>query len=121
MKRRFSLKTGLLSIIVSCWLVPIFIVIVLSGVLFDRSYRQKVQQELDASMESALRQVQMQLESAIADSKAVSYDGEIRDAYRLYQNSRDSAALYRQTNEYLSQSFFQKTQYQAVSIHYWDR
>ncbi len=120
MKRRFSLKTGLLSIIVSCWLVPIFIVIVLSGVLFDRSYRQGVQQELDASMESALRQVQMQLESAIADSKAVSYDGEIRDAYRLYQSSRDSAALYRQTNEYLSQSFFQKTQYQAISIHYWD-
>ncbi len=120
MKRRFSLKTGLLSIIVSCWLVPIFIVIALSGVLFDRSYRQKVQQELDASMESALWQVQMQLENAIADSKAVSYDGEIRDAYRLYQDSRDSAALYRQTNEYLSQSFFQKTQYQAVSIHYWD-
>ncbi len=120
MKRRFSLKTGLLSIIVSCWLVPIFIVIVLSGVLFDQSYRQKVGQEIDASMESALRQVQMQLESAIADSKAVSYDGEIRDAYRLYQSSRDSAALYRQTNEYLSQSFFQKTQYQAVSIHYWD-
>lgn len=120
MKPRISLKTGLLSIIVICWLVPVFIVVLLSGMLFDRSYRQKVQQEMDASMESALRQVQMQLESAIADSKAVSYDGEIRDAYRSYLSNGDRADLYRRTNEYLRQSYFRKTQYQAVSIHYWD-
>lgn len=120
MKRRISLKTGMLSIIVICWLVPILIVVILSGVLFDRSYRQKVQQEMDASMETALRQVQMQLDSAIADSKAVSYDGVIREGYRLYRENRDSAELYRKTNEYLSQSFFRKTQYPAVSIHYWD-
>ena len=120
MKRRISLKTGLLSIIVICWLVPIFIVVVLSGVLFDRSYRQRVSQEMDASMDSALRQVQMQLETAIADSKAVSYDGVIREAYRLYQMQGDRADLYRRTNDYLSQSFFRKSQYQAVSIHYWD-
>ena len=120
MKHRISLKTGLLSIIVICWLVPIFIVVVLSGVLFDRSYRQRVSQEMDASMDSALRQVQMQLETAIADSKAVSYDGVIREAYRLYQMQGDRADLYRRTNDYLSQSFFRKSQYQAVSIHYWD-
>ena len=120
MKRRISLKTGLVSIIITCWLVPILIVVVLSGVLFDRSYRQRVREEMDASMESALRQVGMQLESAIADSKAVSYDGVIREAYRVYQQDQDRADLYRRTNEYLSQSFFRKTQYQAVSIHYWD-
>ncbi len=120
MKQRISLKTGLLSIIVICWLVPIFIVVTLSGILFDRSYRQRVHNEMDASMESALMQVQMQLENAISDSKAVSYDGEIRDAYQAYHRDRDRASLYRRTNEYLSQSFFQKTQYQAVSIHYWD-
>lgn len=120
MKRRFSLKTGLLSIIVICWLVPILIVVVLSGVLFERSYREKVQQEMDASIDTALRQVEMQLESAIADSKAVSYDGKIRESYRAYLNDHDRAELYRQTNDYLGQSFFMKSQYQAVSIHYWD-
>ncbi len=119
MKRRISLKTGMLSIIVSCWLVPIFIVVVLSGVLFDRSYREKVYQEMDASFGSAIRQVQMQLETAITDSKAVSYDGVIREAYRVYLEDGDRADLYRRTNEYLGQSFFRKSQYQAVSIHYW--
>ena len=120
LKRKISLKTGMLSIIVICWLVPILIVVIQSGVLFNRSYRQKAQQEMDAGVETALRQVQVRLESATADSKAVSYDGEIREAYRAYQEDQDSAALYRRTNEYLNQSFFRKTQYQAVSIHYWN-
>lgn len=120
MKRSISLKTGLLSIIVSCWLMPILIVVVLSAVLFDSSYRQKVYEEMDASMGSAMRQVQMQLEGAITDSKAVSYDGVIREAHKAYLADRDRADLYRRTNEYLSQSFFMKSQYQAVSIHYWN-
>ncbi len=120
MKRRISLKTGLLSIIVSCWLMPIFIVVVLSAVLFGSSYRQTVYDEMNTSMDSAMRQVQLQLEVAIADSKAVSYDGDIQEAYRTYLADRDRADLYRRTNEYLSQSFFMKSQYQAVSIHYWD-
>lgn len=120
MHNRISLKTGWLSIIVLCWLAPILIVAILSGVLFDRSYRQRVQQETNDGMDSALRQIQMQLESAILDSKSVSYDGVIREAYRTYQADKDRAALYRKTNDYLSQSFFRKSQYQAVSIHYWD-
>lgn len=120
MKRRISLKTGLLSIIVSCWLMPIFIVVVLSAVLFGSSYRQTVYDEMNASMDSAMRQMQLQLEVAIADSKAVSYDGDIQEAYRTYLADRDRANLYRRTNEYLGQSFFMKSQYQAVSIHYWD-
>ena len=120
-KRKISLKIGLLASIVTCWLVPILIVMILTGVLFGKSYRENVQQEVYVSMESAMMQVQMQLESAITDSKNVSYDGVIRDGYRTYLNNRDRAGLYRHTNDYLNQSFFRKNQYQAVSIHYWDR
>lgn len=120
-KTRFSLRMGLLTTIVICWLVPIIIMVTLAGVLFGRNYRQRVQQEIDASAENALRQVQMQLENAISDSKAVSYDGIIRSAYRSYQGSHDRAELYRSTNDYLSQQFSREEQYKAVSIHFWGR
>lgn len=115
-----SLKMGLLTTIVICWLLPILIVMVLSGVLFGRSYRQNVLDEIDHSAHSALLQVQVQLEDAIGDSKDVSYDGVIRNAYRSYLNTHDRAALYRSTIDYLSLSFFREEQYKAVSIHYWD-
>lgn len=121
MKRGFfSLKMGLLTTIVICWLVPILIVMLLSGFLFGRSYRDNVQQEIDAAAQTAMSQVRMRLEDAVADSKAVSYDGIIRNAYRQYLSDGDRAELYRSTNDYLSQSFFRKEQYRAVSLHYWD-
>ena len=110
---------GLLTTIVICWLVPIIIMITLAGFLFERSYRQSVQQEIDASAQNALRQVQMQLERAISDSKAVSYDGIIRSAYRTYQANQDRVELYRSTNDYLSQQYSREEQYKAVSIHFW--
>ena len=121
MKKPVSLKMGLLTTIVICWLLPILIVMVLSGVLFGRSYRQNVLDEIDLSAHNALLQVQVQLEDAIDDSKDVSYDGVIRNAYRSYLNTHDRAALYRSTIDYLSLSFFREEQYKAVSIHYWDK
>lgn len=121
MKKPVSLKIGLLTTIVICWLLPILIVMVLSGVLFGRSYRQNVLDEIDLSAHNALLQVQVQLEDAIDDSKDVSYDGVIRNAYRSYLSTGDRAALYRSTIDYLSLSFFREEQYKAVSIHYWDK
>ena len=45
-KRTCSLRTGLLYVILICWLVPMVIVMVLAGILFDRSYSRSMQQEI---------------------------------------------------------------------------
>lgn len=119
-KPKLSLKMGLVTTIVICWLVPIIIVVTLAGVLLGRNYRRSVSQEINASAENALRQVQMQLENAISDSKAVSYDGIIRSAYRDYHSSGDRAGLYRSVNDYLNRNFSREEQYKAVFIRFWD-
>ena len=120
-KRKTSLRMGLLTVIVICWLVPLIIVVALAGVLLENSYQASAQQEVEASAENALQQVQMQLERAINDSKAVSYDGVIRSAYRSYLRSGDSAALYRSVNDYLIQNFAREEQYRVVFISFWDQ
>ena len=109
-----------MTTILICWLVPIVIIVTLAGVLFSRNYRNSVQQEIDASTDYALRQVQMQLETAIGDSKAVSYDGIVRSAYRSYQQNSNIATLYRSVNDYLNQSFSRSDQYKAVFISFWE-
>lgn len=119
-KTQISLKLGLTTMIVICWLVPIIIVIALAGVLFEKSNRTRVQQELDSSARYALHQVYLQLEDAINDSKTMSYDGIVRSAYRSYQQDGNAAMLYRSINDYLSQNFSRSTQYQAVFISFWD-
>lgn len=117
---KISLKFGLTTTIVICWLVPILIVIALSGALFERNNRTRLQQELDSSATYALYQVQLQLEDAISESKTMSYDGIVRSAYRRYQQDGNIAALYRSINDYLSQNFSRSTRYQAVFIDFWD-
>lgn len=54
---KISLKFGLTTTIVICWLVPILIVIALGGALFERNNRTRLQQELDSSAAYALHQV----------------------------------------------------------------
>lgn len=120
-KPKISLKLGLMMTIVVCWLVPIIIIVTLAGVLFGDNYRRSVQQEIAASAEYALRQVQLQLEDAVNDSKTMSYDGIVRSAYRSYQQNGDSAALYRSVNDYLNQNYSRAEKYKAVFISFWDK
>lgn len=119
-KKKTSLRMGLLTVIVICWLVPLIIVVALAGVLLDNSYQTSAQQEVETSARNALQQVQMQLENAISDSKAVSYDGVVRSAYRSFSQNGDSAALYRSVNDYLLQNFSREEQYKVVFISFWD-
>ena len=86
-KAKISLKAGLMTTIVICWLVPIVIVVVLAGILLGNSYRQSLQQEVDAAAENAVEQVQARLMDAMNDSKMVSYDGTVRSAYRWYMSA----------------------------------
>ncbi len=64
-KPKISLKLGLMTTIVICWLVPIIIIVTLAGILFGDNYRRSVRQEMDASADYALRQVQVLLGDAI--------------------------------------------------------
>ncbi len=120
-KPKISLKLGLMTTIVICWLVPIITIVALGGILFGDNYRRSVQQEIEASADYALRQVQVQLADAINDSKTMSYDGIVRSAYRSYQQNGDSAALYRSINDYLNQKFSRAENYKAVFISFWDK
>lgn len=119
-KSKTSLRGGLVTTIVVCWMVPIVIVVTIASILLGNSYRQSIQQELEAGAENAMGQVQLHLERAVSDSKSVSYDGIVRSAFRSYQQSGDRITLFRATNDYLNQSFFRNEIYKAVFISFWD-
>ena len=114
-----SLRIGLVGAILICWLLPILIIVTLAGVLLNNNYRQSIQQEIRSEAVNALDQVQMRLEDAIWDSKAVSYSGVVRSAYRSYLQDDNSAQLYRSTNDYLTQSFSRASEYRAAFVRYW--
>ena len=119
-KPRLSLKMGLITTIVICWLVPILIVVTVASAMLEHSYRTSVLREIDDAAKNGISQVQMRLGSAINGSKSVSYDGVIRNAYRKYQSDGMSFQLFRTSRDYLAQTFSRDDKYRAVFISFWD-
>lgn len=118
--RKRSLRSRLLLTILLCWIVPIVMIVTLAGVLLRFSYERDVQLLLESEAVYTLRQMEDQLSEAFTDSKAVSYDGVVRAAYRAWQQDGDKAALYRSVNDYLAQSFGRDERYKAVFISFWE-
>lgn len=118
-KRKISLRSGLVTAILICWLMPILFIVTLSGVLLNSNYQNAIRQQIQAEATSALTQVQMNLSDAIWDSKAVSYDGVVRSAFRTYAQDGDSALLYRTVNDYMTQNFSRESRYRAAFLRFW--
>ena len=119
-KPKISLRTGLSTTILLCWLVPILLLVTLSGVLLGNSYRRSARQEVDDAAQYAVSQVRTALTNAISDSKSVSYDGIIRTAYRSYRESENNVNLYRNVNDYLKENFSRSGSYRSVFVVFWD-
>ena len=119
-KPKISLRTGMSTVIALCWLAPILLLVTVFGILLGESYQRSARQELNDTAQFALLQLQTELESAVSDSKSVSYDGVIRSAYRSYRESRNKIALYRSANDYLRDNFSRSLNYRSVFLVFWD-
>ena len=115
-----SLRGRLLTVVLVCWVLPVLGVMILATWLLGTSYENAARQELTSRAENALEQLELRLENLFEDSKSVSYDGIVRNSYRLYQKDADSAALYRTVTDYLNQTFSHNETVQAVFLSFWE-
>ena len=115
-RKPFSLKWGLTAVMAACWVIPIVTIVIVAGVLLNRNYEQSLCESITASVGHAMEQTTLQLDNAMEASKAVSYNGEIREAYRAYQQSGDRQALYNRVYAYFSQNFSRDTNFKAVFL-----
>lgn len=119
-KKPISLRTHLLSLVLLCWVLPILSVTLLAGYLLGRSYEQASRQELDSRAQNAVEQLAIRMDAVFDASKSVSYDGVVRNSYRLYQMDGDSAALYRTITDYLNTNFTRDERVLAVFLSFWN-
>ena len=119
-KKPISLRTHLLSLVLLCWVLPILSVTLLAGYLLGRSYEQASRQELDSRAQNAVEQLAIRMDAIFDASKSVSYDGVVRNSYRLYQLDGDSAALYRTITDYLNTNFTRDERVLAVFLSFWN-
>lgn len=123
MKKRWqppSLRTLLLIAFLLCWVLPVLCLMILQGTMLKRSYERSARQELTSRAANAVEQTEIRMDDLFEASKTVSYDGVVRNAYRLYQRDGDSAALYRTVTDYLNQNFTWNERIPAAFISFWE-
>ncbi|MGI5977691.1 MAG: sensor histidine kinase [Candidatus Limivicinus sp.] len=114
----FSLRARFVLMVLTCWVMPLVIVGVTAGVLLNSNYSNSMRTDLESSSEKAMRQIEMEVDSAVEASKAISYDGIVGAAYRDYKNDGNLAQLYATVNSYLHQSFSRDERLKAVFINF---
>lgn len=119
-KNPLSLRMRLMLTILMCWVLPILIVLSLAGLVVSRNYEKSLHQELDTEAKNALEQVRFRLDLVFESSKAVSYDGVVRNSYRIYERTGDSSTLFKNVNEYINQNFSRDDKIAAIFISFWD-
>ena len=119
-RRPGSLKWGLTLATLLCWILPIIIVTAVAAASLNYYYDRTIKQTADAGAENAMRQAELRLASAIEDSKAVSYEGIVRQAYREYQHTHDRVGVYRTVTEYLSQKYSRNASFSVIYISFLD-
>jgi hypothetical protein len=115
-----SLRSRLVTALLLCWVLPVLSVVVLAGWLLSTGYERSARQELESRAENAMEQLEMRLEAVFEASKEISYDGVVRNSYRLYQKDGDSAALYRIVSDNLNMHFARNELVPAAFLSFWE-
>lgn len=120
MKQKVSLRYGFPAALVALWILPIVVIVVISGRILTENIRETGKNELELLANGALQQTELRIASLLDESKAVSYDGDVAKAYKQYLSDRDTAALYKASSEYLNRAFLRDEYVKAVFISFRD-
>ncbi|OQB25136.1 MAG: Sensor histidine kinase YpdA [Firmicutes bacterium ADurb.Bin182] len=101
-KQGISLKWSLIAIIVLCWVVPIFLITGAVGLYISKNVKNRINDTIISSVDSAVDLVQNEVDSAIGASRKASYDPAIRNAYNRFLYDGDSVALYESITDFLT-------------------
>ena len=100
-----SLRVRLLTTVLLCWVLPVLLMMGIANYLLASNFERSMRQQMQISAENAMEKLDLRLENLFTSSKSISYDGEVRSAYRSYEQDGDSAALYQRVMDYLTLHF----------------
>ena len=100
-----KLRTGMIRVILTCWIVPYIVVSSVLMLFFDRYSHQQIGQTVCSSLENAAMIIEEKINAAIETSRQASYDGVIKKSYEQYLKDGDENAMHREVTEYLNKTY----------------
>ena len=113
-----SLKHGLIALIGVCWVLPVMLILTLSGYFIRNNLQSRIDDTIETSVTNAMNMTKASIDSALAASRAASYDNVIQRAWTQYQADADGVALYGSVTEYLSQQYSYDENFRGVMLYF---
>ncbi len=104
MKKR-KLSTGMVRVIVSCWIIPYIAVSCVLLLFYNRHSAQQLGRTVNTAMENAGLITADKIYAAIDMSRQASYDGVIKRSYEQYLRDGDESVMHREVSDYLSKTY----------------
>lgn len=107
-KRHHSMKWKVIGILLICWLVPFSFLIAVMGIYVASSHSDMTAMNYQSQLEFNNRISVERLNRAVADSRQVSYDGEILNIRKKYlQGEIEYGAAKKACGDYLNEKYQQ--------------
>ena len=113
-----SLKHGLIALIAVCWVMPVLLILTLSGYFIRNNLQSRIDDTIETSVTNAMDMTRASIDSALSASRAASYDNVIQRAWTQYQEDSDGVALYGSVTEYLSQQYSYDENFRGVMLYF---
>lgn len=102
---RYSLKWGLVSLVLACWVVPITIFSAATGYFITQNINDQIARTITLSANNSVKMAVSQIDFAANSSRYASYNPTVKNAYTAYQKDKDETALYEKITEFLNQQY----------------
>lgn len=116
--RGISLKHGLIALIAVCWVLPVLLILTLSGYFIRNNLQSRIDDTIETSVTNAMNMTRASIDSALAASRAASYDNVIQRAWTQFSEDADGVALYASVTEYLSQQYSYDENFRGVMLYF---
>jgi two-component system sensor histidine kinase YesM len=117
-KKGVSLKHGLIGLIIVCWVLPVLLILTLTSYFIRNNLQIRIDETIETSVTNAIDMTKANIDSALAASRAASYDNVIQRAWTQFQEDADGVALYGSVTEYLSQQYSYDENFRGVMLYF---
>ncbi len=117
-KKGISLKRGLIALIIVCWVLPVLLILTLTGYFIRNNLQIRIDETIETSVTNAIDMTKTNIDSALAASRAASYDNVIQRAWAQYVEDKDGVALYGTVTDYLSQQYSYDENFRGVMLYF---
>lgn len=117
---KFSLKWGLVILIVVCWILPILLITGMTSYYIANNINSQITNTITASANNAVENAVNQIDSAISASRYVSYSQTVRNAYLAYRQTRDKVALYSDMTDFLNKQYKYDDKFLVAALYFCD-